>query len=234
MPTGTAVDASSPPSEAARRIRQYIVRHRLKPGDQLPTHDKLGRCLKVGQRRLREGLSILRHQGMVETRNKGGTLVCRPSMKMLSEPIAWHLDATGYRFEDLVSARAWLESGVAAEAAKKRTARDLLVILDALEQLEAAAANDKNDVAEEEAFHLAIMQATHNSVMLTFGQLISCQFRDRDTRPEPPHSRRTTNKEHRAVYKAIERQDPTAARDLMFAHVMGQLHRSLAKKETKC
>jgi GntR family transcriptional regulator, transcriptional repressor for pyruvate dehydrogenase complex len=223
----------SPPSDAARRIRQYILRRRLQPGDQLPTHDKLSRQLKVGQRRLREGLSILRHQGIVETRNKGGTIVRQPTIRTLGEPITWHLDAAGCKLEDIVSARAWLESGAAAEAAQKRTARDLLVILDALERLEAAADSPHGDMAEEEAFHLAILQATHNSVIVTFSQLVSMQFQDRTREPDPAEHRHFVNREqHRCIYEAIERQDPTAARDLMYIHVMGQLN-SLPKQEDK-
>lgn len=222
MAPGKLATTASPPSEAARRIRQYILRHRLKPGDQLPTHDQLSQRLKVGARRLREGLSILMHQGIVETRNKGGTIVRQPSFKTLSEPLGWHLDATGYEFEDLVAARAHLEAGAAAEAAKKRNARDLLVILDALEQLERRAGNPKGDREEDTAFHLAIMQATHNAVMVMFGQLVRLQFEGKDTKPEPPGQYRTANKEHRSVFEAIERRDSAAARDLMYAHVMGQ------------
>ncbi len=225
---------SSPPCEAARRIRQYIVRHRLKPGDQLPKHDELAERLKLGSRRLREGLSILMHHGIVETRSKGGTIVRRPSIETLSEPIGWHLDTTGYQFEDLVSARAWIESGMAAEAATHHTARDLLVILDALERLEAAADDERCDVAEEEAFHLAIMQATHNAVMLTFGQLVSCQLRGCAEWSEPPGHHRRVFEEHRAIYEAIAQRDRTAARDLMYTHVMNQLSNPNVTKRDPC
>jgi GntR family transcriptional regulator, transcriptional repressor for pyruvate dehydrogenase complex len=211
------------PSDVAHRIRQYILSRQLKPGDQLPTHDQLSRRLKVGPRRLREGLSVLMCQGIVETRNKGGTIVRRPSFKTLGEPIGWHLDATGYRFEDLVTARAHLESGAAAEAAKKRTARDLLAILDALEQLEGRADDPKGDRAEEEAYHLAILQATHNPVMVTFGQLVTLQFEGKRNQQDPPERRRIDNREHRAIFEAIERRDSSAAGELMYAHVMGQL-----------
>lgn len=213
----------SPPSEAARRIRKYILHHDLRSGDRLPTHEELSRHLNVGRLRLREGLSILRHQGIIETRSKGGTIVRRPDFKTLNEPISWHLDATGCKLADLVSARAWLESGAAAEAAEKRSARDLLKILDALEQLEALTEASQTDLAQDEAFHLAIMQASHNSVIVTFGQLVRLQFQGKGPHPVPPNVRRTVNKEHRSIYEAIERQDRSAARESMYAHVMGQL-----------
>jgi len=214
----------SPPSEAANRIKQYIVRHKLNPGDQLPTHEELSKRLKVGRCRLREGLSILRHQGILETRNKAGTIVRCPTINTLNEPIRWHLNATGCRLTDLVAARAWLESGAAAEAAEHRTARDLLQILDQLEQLEALIETDRSDWPEDEAFHLAIMEATHNSVMVTFGQLARLNFQEQDV-AKPPTSawRREFNRQHRAIYEAIERHETEAARTLMYAHIRGQL-----------
>jgi GntR family transcriptional regulator, transcriptional repressor for pyruvate dehydrogenase complex len=220
----------SPPSEAARRIRQYIVHHGLKAGDQLPTHDELSERLSVRPGRLREGLSILRHQGLIETRNKAGTIVRQSSYKALGEPISWHLDDTGYKFEDLVTARACLESSAAAEAAEKRSARDLLTILDALEQLEKVADATTDDVAEDEAFHLAIMRATHNPVIVTFGQLIRLQFQGKSIRSEPANKHRADNREHRSIYEAIERRDRTGVRDMMYAHVMGQLTVTSRKK----
>ena len=99
----------------------------------------------------------------------------------------------------------------------------MLAILDALERLEAVAESPAGDLAEDEAFHLAVMQATHNSVIVTFGQLVRLQFHGKDPRPDSVEHRHITNQEHRRIYEAIERQDRAAARDAMYAHVMGQL-----------
>lgn len=207
----------------AEQIRNWIRRRKLRPGDRMPTHDELSAQLGIGLRRLREGLSVLEHQGLIETRAKAGTLVRQPAVERLSAPVAWHLDAAGCQFEDLVRARAHLESGAAAEAAERRTARDLLVILDALEALEQATAASRDDRREEQAFHLAILAAAHNSALATFSQLISLQL----TRvPGVLRSRRRRaayTAEHRAIYEAIERRDANAARERMFAHVVCQL-----------
>lgn len=215
---------NSSSSDAAQRVRRYISHHGLKPGDQLPTHEELSKRLRVGRGRLREGLSILRHQGLLETRNKRGTIVRRPTITTLHEPLRWHLDGTGYKLEDLISARAWLESGVAAEAAERRTARDLLKILDALEQLETMIEVERSDWPEDEAFHLAIMEATHNPIMLTFGQLVRMNLEEQQTAKPPSASwRREFNKHHRAIYEAIERRNMIAARDSMYAHIRAQV-----------
>jgi GntR family transcriptional regulator, transcriptional repressor for pyruvate dehydrogenase complex len=224
MPTRRASRKRRSP-EVANRIQQYIVHHGLEPGDLLPVHEELSQKLGVGLQRLREGLSVLKHQGFIETRGKGGTHVRRPTFETLSKPIAWHLDAAGYQNADLVVARACLESGAAAVAAESRTARDLLVMLDALEQLEALTESDQNDLVQEEAYHTAILQATHNPVIITFSQLIRLQFQSQaaDQRHEPIAQRRNDAKEHRRLYECIERSDSAAARNLMYAHVIGQL-----------
>jgi GntR family transcriptional repressor for pyruvate dehydrogenase complex len=207
----------------AELIRNWIRRRKLRPGDRLPTHDELSAQLGVGLRRLREGLSVLEHQGLIETRSKAGTLVRQPAVENLSAPVAWHLDAAGCQFEDLVRARAHLESGAAAEAAERRTARDLLVILDALEALEQATAASRDDRREEQAFHQAILAAAHNSALATFSQLISLQLARVPGVPRSRRRRATYTAEHRSIYEAIERRDAPAARERMFEHILGQL-----------
>jgi GntR family transcriptional repressor for pyruvate dehydrogenase complex len=216
-------DMKSPrPPSVAEQVRVWIRQRGLAPGDRLPTHGELCSQLGIGPRRLREGLSVLEHQGVLETRNKAGTLVRRPPVEALTEPIGWCLDAESYVMEDLVRARAHLESGAAAEAATRRTPRDLLEILDALEQLERCTSARQDDRRQEEALHLAILQATHNAVLATFGQLIRLQIGRVAGRPSRQRREAYTN-EHRAIYEAIERRDATAARELMFAHIARQL-----------
>jgi len=195
----------------------------LAPGDRLPTHGALSAQLGIGPRRLREGLSVLEHQGVVETRNKAGTMLRRPAVEALTEPIAWCLDAEGCDLEDLARARAHLESGAAAGAATRRTARDLLKILDALEQLETRTSARQDDRRQEEAFHLAILQAAHNTVLLTFGQLVRLQIRRMGATIPSRRRREACTREHRAIYEAIQRQDAVATRELMFAHIISQL-----------
>lgn len=215
-------DSQTGQPSVAGQVREFIRRRKLAPGDRLPTHGELSAQLGIGSRRLREGLSVLEHQGVLETRNKGGTIVRRPAVERLTEPIAWCLDAEAFDLEDLVRARAHLESGAAAEAATRRTARDLLEILDALEELESRTAARQDDRCQEEAFHLAILKATRNRVLATFGRLVRLQFQRLAPAPSPGRRAKYT-REHRQIYEAIERRDAVAARELMFAHVTDQL-----------
>jgi|GEM_PF-1366460 len=208
-------------------LKRMIRDGKLREGDKLPSHDKLSRQLGIGINRLREGLAILEQQGLIKTRRKGGTCIRESSLETLHEPIRWHLDWMGHTFPDLVRARAAMESAIIAEAVRARTARDLLALLDAIEQMEKIplTAPDAEWEKADERFHMELLKATHNPVMQCFGQLIAGQFQRKvkeHLRVIPKVVKRTLEM-HRAIFAAIEKRDADAARKAMYAHVMSQL-----------
>ncbi len=206
-------------------VQRFIHESRLRPGDRLPTHADLANKLKIGSRRLREALAVLERHGLLETRGRAGTLVAEPPLNALDDPIRWHLEKIGFSVENLVEARAALEAAVAAQAARKRTSRDLLVLLDIIEQMENLARAKQTDEETDEIFHLALLEAAHNPVMLVFGKLISAQFRRkvRDRLTSSLKRQKSSNEEHQNIVAAIEKHDPDTAARLMSDHILCQL-----------
>jgi GntR family transcriptional regulator, transcriptional repressor for pyruvate dehydrogenase complex len=206
----------------AQKLRNFILLNHLQAGDRLPTHDKLCQRLKVGLRPLREGLSILVQQGIVETRRRGGTVVNKPSVSVLNEPIAWQLEEKGYTFEEMVRARAAIESVIVAEAARARTARDLLLMLEAIERMELQKKPNKEAEAADEDFHLAVLGATHNHVMNLFGLLIAEQFKRKSQENLNTTIARLkeSTAEHREIYRNIEKGNAESARKIMHEHIL--------------
>ena len=211
--------------QVVKKIRKYILDNNLKQGSRLPTHDSLCKELDVGFRPLREGLSILSQQGIIETRRKAGTFVKKPSVKSLMENVSWHLEGDSYTFQDIVRARAAVESAISAEAARSRTKRDLQDILDPIEMSEAESSPTQIEEDADEIFHLSILAASHNPVLLIFGKLIREQFKRKlDSVRHPSHGRfLESQKEHREIYKHIKESNLEAARDAMHDHIMSQL-----------
>lgn len=215
------------PVAIANMLRRLIRERGLRQGDKLPCHDELSRQLGIGIHRLREGLAILGQQGLIGTQRKGGTRIKESTMNMLHEPIRWHLDWMGYTFLDLVRARATIESAIVVEAVRARTARDLLVLLDAIEQMEMIpfTAPDLELEKADEHFHLELLKAAHNPVMQCFGQLIAGQFQRKIKTHMVVHPKvvQRSLAMHRMILRAIEKRDADAARKAMYAHVMSQL-----------
>ncbi len=209
----------------AQKLRNFIQKNNLQPEDRLPTHSELCLHLKVGLRPLREALSILKQEELIETRRRGGTFVKKPSLEIIHRPINWHLEEKGYTYQDIVRARAIIESAIAAEAAKKRTARDLLKMLDAIEQFESQTSDTEETEDIDMAFHLAILEATHNPAVLLFGQLIVEQFdRKRKNHIITSNERISIVKsEHRSIYRSIEKCRPESTRKQLYEHILLQL-----------
>ncbi len=69
------------PTTVSRQLSEAIHLGLLAPGEQLPSESDLASQLGVSTASLREALSALREQGLVETRRgrRGGTFVCGPS-----------------------------------------------------------------------------------------------------------------------------------------------------------
>jgi GntR family transcriptional regulator, transcriptional repressor for pyruvate dehydrogenase complex len=216
---------SSGAVQIADRLRQYLRAQKLGSGSRLPSHGVLSEGLGIGINRLREGLAILEQEGLIATNRKGGTLVKDPSVESLREPIGWHLDGMGYTVGDLIRARAAMESGVAAEAARARMTRDQLEILEVVERFENLPENSDQYMPVDQAFHFAILKATHNPVMRIFGELIEGQFhRKAKTALHPLREEiQRIILEHRSIFEAIASQDGLAARDRMYQHIIRQL-----------
>ena len=204
-------------------IRKFIMDNGLQSGDKLPTHNELSRQLGMSVRRLREGLSVLRQQGLIETNRRGGTVVKSISASSLGEPIRWCLEELGCSAEDLMRARAAVESAAAYEAARARKARDLLVLLDAMEQMEADFSGSVQDDRHDERFHLAVLEATNNPALLTFGELIDGQFKRKIAEQKTATAFKKSLKQHRAVFEAIEKGNAELARKAMYEHVIDQM-----------
>ena len=210
---------------ATQRLLDFIKNRKPQSDNRLPTHAELCKRLKVGSRPLREALSVLSQQGIVETRRRGGTVLAEPGVEVLHDPLEWQLEQKGYTFEDMVRARAAVESAIAAEAAKARKAKDLLTILSAIEKMESLSSPDTEAENADEEFHIAILNAAHNPVMSIFGQLIDGQFKRKSPGKFYKSSERMTESiaEHRVIYNNIEKQKPEAARKLMYKHIMYML-----------
>ncbi len=209
----------------AQQLQDFIQKKNILPGQRLPTHPELCQQLKVGLRRLREALSILSQQGLIETHRRGGTFVKSPSVKVLSEPIAWQLEEKGYTFEDMVRARAAIESGIAETAARNRTAEDLLKMLVVVEKMQAFVKPSQELDNADEQFHLAILNAAHNPVIKIFGQLIVEQFNHKSKANlyATDNEFEKSNAQHQAIYHSIEKGNTEMTRKLVYKHIMAQI-----------
>jgi len=209
-----------------RQIEQLILRGLLRPGERLPSERELAERMGVSRPSLREAIADLQERGLLVSRAGSGVFVAdmleSTFSKALIDLFATHDEAVF----DYVSFRRDLE-GMAAERAARYASETDLKVIDAV-FLKMEAAHSKKNPADEAAldaeFHLAIIEASHNIVMLhtmraMFDLLKAGVFYNRQQMFRQRTTRDTLLEQHRAIQQAIQARDPEAAREAAEAHM---------------
>lgn len=209
-------------SEAVEdQVRILVYQGRLKPGDRLPSERNLAATFRIGRSVVREALKKLEAAGLIAT-EKRGSFVRSLTPASLVEPLETMLLSEFDQIEKFIEVRKSLEAWSAAEAAEKATPADLRNIESALRGMREAIEAGQPFEREDIAFHLAIVEATHNSLLLhmihTFTTMmhsilgIARLVRDATTI-------RKIYGEHEGIYRAIQRRDAAQARERMLRHL---------------
>jgi GntR family transcriptional regulator, transcriptional repressor for pyruvate dehydrogenase complex len=218
------VDRRSLSEQISDRLREFIDVNNLQPGDKLMTERELAEQLGVGRSSIREAITVLRAQGVVEVRHGEGTyLLNRPEELVTSlsaELIEAHIDHP-YIWET----RQALEVQCARIAASRSTAEDLAEMSAGLALMAAEIEAGAPGLEGDRRFHLGVAAASHNPILI---ELINGIRRAFDltsetslTRPGQPCK---SLEDHKRIYDAIAAGDPEQAAALMFTHLVSTTH----------
>jgi DNA-binding FadR family transcriptional regulator len=212
------------------RMAQAILCGDFKPGRKLPTEAELAAHFGVGRSTVREALSRLRSDGIIETRRGSGSHVVapKPAAGAVTPPI--HSLADVERF---YAFRSCVEAGAAAAAAASCGEEELRAIRAGLQALHEALERGQASAEADTQFHVAIAHASRNPFFITtlttvvpIRQFVDVFSSARDNRS--PEHLRDTHAEHQAIYNAIARHSPHEAEQAMRVHVLNTKVRLLA------
>lgn len=209
---------------ALAEVRRLLLAENIGPGARLPTERELSQRLAINRATLRKALTRLEFEGTITRQVGRGTFVAVP-------PKAPDSPAAGASPLELMEARRSLEPVVAREAALRARQTDLQELRHCLDRSEAA---DDFDTFEswDIAFHRGLAQATQNPifnmVMDVLRNMRSTEEWDQLKRASfSPALRDRYRTEHRAILRALELRDQTAANAAMFQH-MQTVHAALS------
>ena len=209
-----------------RQIELLILRGILRPGERLPSERELSERMDVSRPSLREAVGDLQDRGLLVARPNAGIYVA----DVLGSAFAPALVDLFSRHEeavfDYIAFRRDMEGLAAERAARLASDTDLMVINAICEKMEAA--HGKRDPSDEAAldaeFHMAIIEASHNVVMLhmmrsMFDLLRQGVFYNRQMMFKARTTREALLDQHRAINAALQSRDPAAARSAIEAHL---------------
>ncbi|MES2144040.1 MAG: FCD domain-containing protein [Pseudomonadota bacterium] len=221
-------------SSVVRQIELLILRGVLRPGERLPAERELADRLGVSRPSLRDAVADLQDKGLLVTRPGSGIFVADVLGSAFSDGLVRLFAAHQEAVFDYISFRRDMEGLAAERAATYGSDTDLRVIGMILARMEAA--HDKRDPGDEAeldaAFHLSIIEASHNVIMLhmmrsMYDLLRQGVFYNRQVMFRNRMTRDHLLNQHRAINAALQARDPAAARAAVEAH-MGFVEKSLA------
>ena len=224
--------------QIAEQLRTLVAAGEFKVGQRLPAERDLAVQLGVSRPSVREALIALEVEGVIEVRTGSGIYVRAPAATAAKgraghvNDLAQADDATPLDWGPLevMHARGLIEPDMAALAAERASRSDLNAIAAGLRQMQQQARRGEVPREGDEAFHLAIAQASGNGVLLDTLQRYwrsrhGPLFERLGDYFEGPDSWQVAIIEHEAVLHAIQARNPREARKAMQWHVRQALRR---------
>ncbi len=212
------------------RLKELISSGQLRPGMRLPPERDLSVAFGVSRSSLRHALKALEVMGVVAQRVGDGTYLAAEPDAILREPFELLLLIDRNTLEDLLETRMIVEPELAARAAERATTADLDVLRQTLEV--------RPDVSQQEIieadlrFHRAIFEAARNRICSRVFSLIHRSMSQSIDLTSHLVDWSHTLEFHRPIYEAIEKRNPSKARQAMLAHLTDA--RSLIQRVDSC
>jgi DNA-binding FadR family transcriptional regulator len=228
-PLFAPIDAGGRAETVARRLAQSIRLGLLLDGERLPPESHLAAQFGVSPVTLREALSALRSQGLVETRRGrgGGSFVRAPRESPgthLERPL---LMLSLHELRDIGDHRAAVAGAAAKLAAERALGEDLVTLRGHIGRLRSAATLTERRRADAR-IHIEIA-AVAQSPRLTRQEMdLWSEVGDLVWLPVTDQLAAAVTGEHEALVAAIESQQPEQARQLAEQHVLAETERLLA------
>lgn len=210
----------------SHQVEELILQGVLRPGERLPAEREMAEQMDVSRPTLREALADLEARGLIATRPGGGTFIADILGSAFSPPLIELFATHDTALFDYLAFRRDLEGLAAERAAEHATGADLEIIDSVFQRMEAAAEKRKPDeeAAIDAEFHMAIVEATHNVVMLhmmrsIYDLLVRGVWYNRNAVYALRESRSHLLDQHRAIRDAVVARDPVGARRAIEAHL---------------
>ncbi|MEI5678217.1 FadR family transcriptional regulator [Mesorhizobium sp. CGMCC 1.15528] len=218
-------------SRTIQALKALIIEGQLDKGHKLGSLNELSQQFGVSRTVIREAISALRSDGVVEARHGVGVFVHdvpqpEDSSGYDSELTLAPLRQLKTSFMDLLELRMAFEVHAAGLAATRRSWAQESNIWNAARQFEASIDDEAALDHLDFVFHRAIAEATNNGAFIEFFNLMSLQII-----PQPAFSKelnpalitpeyiQNTVREHRAICEAISSGNSGEAREAMRAHL---------------
>ena len=209
-----------------RQIELLILRGILRPGERLPSERELSERLGVSRPSLRDAVSELQSRGLLKSRANAGIFVADVLGSAFSPGLLRLFSSHTEAIFDYIAFRRDMEGLAAERAAHLASDTDLEVVNAIFRKMEQAHGkrNPTDEARLDADFHLAIIEASHNVVMLhmmrsMYELLREGVFYNRQIVFRQRTTREALLDQHARINDALMARDGVAARAAVEAHM---------------
>ena len=214
--------------EIVEQIKQLITDGSLKPGDKLLSERELAEQFQVSRASVREAIRTLEMLGVIDIRPGEGTFIRGMDTVDIIRPLAMFLALERSSLLDMFEMRRIFEIGTVSLAAERATQEELDQIEAMLEMM-----RERLNVLDPEkgeeydtAFHYAVAEATHNSLLTKLFKTVSEEFAKANSvarrqlyRDNIQNAQKLID-QHSEILEAIRSRSPKRASAAMLAHLI--------------
>lgn len=197
-------------------LRERLLAGSLRPGDRLISERELASQLGVSRPIVREALRALTMLGMVEIRDRIGTVVSRPDVAVLNDFFTFALAQQADMLDDVMQARVAIECQAIRLACERAGIADFERLQRALARIEATIDEaDAGGLADFE-FHRTIVLASRSETLTVLhnsmaGLLTRSHRSRRELVQAFPSMKTYLIEDHRRIFEAVVSRDPERA-----------------------
>lgn len=224
--------------EVKEQILKLIVNSEYAVGDRLPSLLELSEMFAIGKPTLREALSVLCSNGVLEIRHGSGIYLKRLGEPEHQENPLFLGEVESNNLLSWLEFRKSIEVSTAGLAAQRRTEEDLLSIEEANRNMEQEIASGRIGAAWDYQFHERIALASHNciyaQVIKTTEHILKHYFESNLKQTfGMPTRRNLVAVEHREILDCIRKGLFSEAQEAMMRHLMNVERKVISSRGIK-
>lgn len=203
------------------RLYELIVEERrYMPGSKLPNENELSGALGVSRTTLREAISFLAAQGVLEIRRGKGTFVAESLPTEGLDLTALAGVRSRVRAKDLFEMRLIFEPATVALACQRASDEELRLIEKKARRVEETAVQGGDWPLADQEFHWAIIKASHNEYMRRLYPIINSAVNEiLQLTPNRQHMQEVALQDNRQILDFLLQRDEAGARYAMSIHM---------------
>ncbi len=218
------------PQQIAENLEAQIRDGEMKPGHKLPSEAELCKLYDVSRTVIREAVSRLKHDGLLESRQGSGITVASWENRRVFR-VDWIDKSDPYSYNFFYEIRVMIGVESAALAAIRHQEQDLVILNRLMDEMAEAIKKGEAGSVPHRIFHKSIAAASYNPLLIEFESFLHDRLWDvfkrarRRTQTTPGLAPKV-HQEHQMMLDGIASRSPELARQAALNHLRNASRRA--------